>query len=626
MPITDYHRQIFDLLEEHRLGNPDKPFTYSLREKNSENRPRHLYRFPGDDNSYIYVGLYRPHNGKQKNRSIGLRVGYDASKDAIAGVSLVIAVDDPKLEPDWPLYEDIIEMIGRGKFREISTKRYQLDYSFPDWLESFKHFLAVEKPLIDEVINLHGKQQEFYISPSTFEANLVVEPKQSDTSPNENRDNAPSYWVFQGNTDKFRIVAALRDSALRSWRVTAHAQRIKVGDKVILWTSGKNSACFALAEVASEPYTGYDDETQAYYQTAQSDQTPTQRVKISILHNLWNRPIKKADIQGLPEFEDFKGGNQGTNFVATRQQFEKLLELAGQNKQPDRRYWKYSPGQQAVNWPDNLRENTISINFREHETGSLGQFASQEELEKHLNLEGKNSNDVRNLFGFKSVAEGDVVFANKGRNTVVGVGIITGAYHYRNTPNYRHVRSVKWLADKPWEYPERSFDDQPTLFRIDTFSPTLAGTFILQEYIQKYPEYKSIFEEFGLIDPEPSPMQPKSTHYPKNIILYGPPGTGKTYGTIDMAVEIVYGGKKSEHRLNKGRFDALLGDQIEFITFHQNYSYEDFVMGLKPDLDDTGTGLKFRQHEGIFYQIAKRARLPDRGSDCRVVVPYLLIN
>ncbi|WP_345267205.1 McrB family protein [Nibrella viscosa] len=99
-----------------------------------------------------------------------------------------------------------------------------------------------------------------------------------------------------------------------------------------------------------------------------------------------------------------------------------------------------------------------------------------------------------------------------------------------------------------------------------------------------------------------------TTNYPKNIILYGPPGTGKTYGTIDLAVDIADGRKSENHQDNKARFNTLLGDQIEFITFHQNYTYEDFVMGIKPDLDDTGTGLRFRRHEGVFYRIAKRAQ------------------
>jgi 5-methylcytosine-specific restriction enzyme B len=93
----------------------------------------------------------------------------------------------------------------------------------------------------------------------------------------------------------------------------------------------------------------------------------------------------------------------------------------------------------------------------------------------------------------------------------------------------------------------------------------------------------------------------------KNIILYGPPGTGKTYNTIELAVELITGKKSASHPENKKTFDLLKKEgQVEFITFHQNYSYEDFVVGIKPDLENAD--LKFRKNEGIFYQICDKAK------------------
>jgi len=93
----------------------------------------------------------------------------------------------------------------------------------------------------------------------------------------------------------------------------------------------------------------------------------------------------------------------------------------------------------------------------------------------------------------------------------------------------------------------------------------------------------------------------------KNIILYGPPGTGKTYESIDYAVKIATGESAEEHSENKDIFDELRQQgQIEFVTFHQNYSYEDFVVGIKPDVEFEQ--LRFKTQKGIFYEIAKRAR------------------
>ena len=95
--------------------------------------------------------------------------------------------------------------------------------------------------------------------------------------------------------------------------------------------------------------------------------------------------------------------------------------------------------------------------------------------------------------------------------------------------------------------------------------------------------------------------------FPKNCVLYGPPGTGKTYETISLAVEIIDGERSEIHRDNKSRFDELReAKQIEFVTFHQNYTYEDFVVGIRPDT--TAGTLMFEPSYGIFYNIADRAR------------------
>lgn len=95
---------------------------------------------------------------------------------------------------------------------------------------------------------------------------------------------------------------------------------------------------------------------------------------------------------------------------------------------------------------------------------------------------------------------------------------------------------------------------------------------------------------------------------PLNSILYGPPGTGKTYNSIDKAVAIATG-SSADHISNKKQFDDLRKQgQIEFVTFHQNYSYEDFMVGIRPNVSETTSELSFKKHYGIFYEIAKRAK------------------
>ncbi|GAB3517027.1 AAA family ATPase [Photobacterium alginatilyticum] len=96
-----------------------------------------------------------------------------------------------------------------------------------------------------------------------------------------------------------------------------------------------------------------------------------------------------------------------------------------------------------------------------------------------------------------------------------------------------------------------------------------------------------------------------------NTILYGPPGTGKTYNTINKSLEIVdpefYHENKENRDLLKKRFDELLnGNRIGFITFHQSFSYEDFVEGLKATTENNQ--VNYEIEDGIFKRLCESAR------------------
>ena len=101
----------------------------------------------------------------------------------------------------------------------------------------------------------------------------------------------------------------------------------------------------------------------------------------------------------------------------------------------------------------------------------------------------------------------------------------------------------------------------------------------------------------------PTPSQPSAL----NRILYGPPGTGKTFDAISDAVEIIDRSPPTDRERAKARFDELReAGQIEFVTFHQNYAYEDFIEGIRPVLDKNELAYELR--DGIFKKIAERAR------------------
>ncbi|WXU00145.1 MAG: hypothetical protein Ctma_0856 [Catillopecten margaritatus gill symbiont] len=97
-----------------------------------------------------------------------------------------------------------------------------------------------------------------------------------------------------------------------------------------------------------------------------------------------------------------------------------------------------------------------------------------------------------------------------------------------------------------------------------------------------------------------------------NQILYGPPGTGKTYSTVEYALKILGAEDRKDEIKSIGQLQEAFGSQVEFVTFHQSFSYEDFVEGLKANSD--GDKLTYDVESGIFKTICENAKKSGNNS------------
>ncbi|MEG0936423.1 MAG: AAA family ATPase [Comamonas sp.] len=118
---------------------------------------------------------------------------------------------------------------------------------------------------------------------------------------------------------------------------------------------------------------------------------------------------------------------------------------------------------------------------------------------------------------------------------------------------------------------------------------------------------------------QPQKKQKKTAAVALNQILFGPPGTGKTYATVRKALEILephwledlhrQGLPAKELREQmKQRFDALHAQgRVQFTTFHQSFSYEDFVEGIRAISDEETKQLSYQVVDGVFKSLCEVA-------------------
>ncbi len=139
--------------------------------------------------------------------------------------------------------------------------------------------------------------------------------------------NELNYWIFQANPEKhYNVFAALKDGVLKRWLVNSHKGEINKGDKIILWVTGKYAGVYALATVDSAVASMPADEEEKKYFLDMNDLDNRDRVIIRP-DIILDKPIPKSEIEANVKLQGLNVSLQGTNFSATKEQYDTILSL-----------------------------------------------------------------------------------------------------------------------------------------------------------------------------------------------------------------------------------------------------------------------------------------------------------
>lgn len=492
-----------------------------------------------------------------------------------------------------------------------------------------------------------------------------------------NQKSSVNYWLFQGNPKVFDFKSAIAEGILDNFTVSAHKDKIKVGDKIIIWLTGAKAGCYALAEITSPPQKVSISRDDKHWKI---DDPNDIKAGLKLTHNFFDNPILWESIKELNEFSKFKGGNQGSNFSSSEIEYKALLKLGIETKS-DRR-----------NIYNALKKKMENAGFEfEREQPTHGQNRKETEFKfthsqliKKFNQDGFNTSpkkfyikpltdeencEIGFVTGKTSPLTIESIFTEPNANDTHNNcpawtnrendyaldELLKSIKHYLNTPN------------KPMEY---------SLNKILFGPPGTGKTFKLQsEYFEKFTQFKntSTKEDYlveklesmswwqvlsiALLDlntasvnniqVHPAVVAKAKTTNIKNLkaSLWGAlqrhtkddcpyvnvvsRATIKPFWKTEDSLWKLYSQEEmdlfpeAKEILDKYKnYEQYNGQEIKnyaFVTFHQSFTYEDFVEGIKPVLEDDNEDLRYEIADGVFKKLAIKA-LNDPDNDYAIFI------
>ncbi len=257
-------------------------------------------------------------------------------------------------------------------------------------------------------------------------------------------------------------------------------------------------------------------------------------------------------------------------------------------------YWLYAPWEQAINWKREKEWNYISIWWKE--LGDISQYKNKKELSKkyvEIYWKKSDSNILANYDFSKNIKIGDIIFVKQGIQKLLWYWVVTSKYFYDENEQ-EHKSKIQVERKKIQDVSLEDIEDiwikslvQKTLTDISPYPD------LVQYLLDKFQKNNNQILMTTKFKTETQMLDAK-----KQIILYWPPWTGKTYNIKNII---------KEHSWWENYEDLQKSWRVEFITFHQSFSYEEFIEGIKPDLDDWEWEIRYKVEAWIFKSISKKA-------------------
>ena len=296
--------------------------------------------------------------------------------------------------------------------------------------------------------------------------------------------------------------------------------------------------------------------------------------------------------------EIFKRVNESRR--KNKEKNESQEDVMSDIKRGSTRYWIYSPGNNAVMWDEFYDSGIMAINW--DEIGDLSVYKTKDDMKKAMkqNIDPDKPYTMAAHATWQFANEmkpGDVIFVKKGMYLIIGKGIVQSDYIFDDDrENFKSIRKVNWTHKGEWKHPGQAVmktltDITPYMEYVKKLNAIFESEEIddVEDQVIEYPEYTA--EDFlseVYMDEDKYNTLVALVKHKKNVILQGAPGVGKTFVAKRLAYSIM--GVKDK-------------DRVMMVQFHQSYSYEDFIMGFRPN--ESGFELK----TGAFYDFCKKAEI-----------------